>query len=39
MNAVNFKLLIVAAALSTPLAQASTEIIVNGGFETGSFTG
>ena len=39
MNAVNFKLLIVAAALSTPLAQASTEIIVNGGFETGDFTG
>ena len=39
MNAVNFKLLIVAAALSTPLAQASTEIIVNGGFETGNFSG
>ena len=39
MNALNFKLLLVVTALSTPLAQASTEIIVNGGFETEDFTG
>ncbi len=40
MNVLNFKLLLVmGAALSVPFAQASTEIIVNGGFETGNFTG
>ena len=39
MNVLNFKLLLVAAALTASLAQASTEIIVNGGFETGNFTG